>query len=172
MCTPPPKLCLGRPQTTRRSQMEKRRQCASCYRGTSLIRNSASLGPSRVEQWSFDIRTRPVTIEVFMGYLSRLAMRVEHWSFVSPEAVGFEGGQNGGEGGRAGTCDQGAEALTRVYTWSTDSAWSTRVDSASDMFSGKGVRIHPENARMSGRHGVQYVARCVACAALTLVVRQ
>ena len=35
-----------------------------------------------------------------------------------------------------------------------------------------GVRIHPENARMSGRHGVQYVAQCVACAALTLVVRQ
>ena len=30
------------------------------------------------------------------------------------------------------------------------------------------VRIHPENARMSGRHGVQYVAQCVACAALTL----
>ena len=27
---------------------------------------------------------------------------------------------------------------------------------------GGGVRIHPENARMSGRHGVQYVARCVA----------
>ena len=25
---------------------------------------------------------------------------------------------------------------------------------------------------MSGRHGVQYVAQCVACAALTLVVRQ
>ena len=23
------------------------------------------------------------------------------------------------------------------------------------------VRIHPENARMSGRHGVQYVAQCV-----------
>ena len=35
-----------------------------------------------------------------------------------------------------------------------------------------GVRIHPENARMSGRHGVQYVAQCVACAALTLVVWQ
>ena len=35
-----------------------------------------------------------------------------------------------------------------------------------------GVRIHPKNARMSGRHGVQYVAQCVACAALTLVVRQ
>ena len=32
------------------------------------------------------------------------------------------------------------------------------------------VRIHQENARMSGRHGVQYVAQCVACAALTLVV--
>ena len=31
---------------------------------------------------------------------------------------------------------------------------------------GGGVRIHPENARMSGRHGVQYVAQCVACAAL------
>ena len=37
---------------------------------------------------------------------------------------------------------------------------------------GGGVRIHPENARMSGRHGVQYVAQCVECAALTLVVRQ
>ena len=37
---------------------------------------------------------------------------------------------------------------------------------------GGGVRIHPENARMSGRHGVQYVAQCVACAALTLVVWQ
>ena len=35
-----------------------------------------------------------------------------------------------------------------------------------------GVRIHPENARMSGRHGVQYVAQCVACAALTPVVWQ
>ena len=31
---------------------------------------------------------------------------------------------------------------------------------------------HPEHARMSGRHGVQYVAQCVACAALTLVVWQ
>jgi len=39
-------------------------------------------------------------------------------------------------------------------------------------FVGGGVRIHPENARMSGRHGVQYVAECVACAALTLVVWQ
>jgi len=37
---------------------------------------------------------------------------------------------------------------------------------------GGGVRIHRENARMSGRHGVQYVAQCVACAALTLVVWQ
>ncbi len=37
---------------------------------------------------------------------------------------------------------------------------------------GGGVRIHPENARMSGRHGVQYVAQCVACAALSLVVWQ
>ena len=35
-----------------------------------------------------------------------------------------------------------------------------------------GVRIHPKNARMSGRHGVQYVAQCVACAALTPVVWQ
>ena len=37
---------------------------------------------------------------------------------------------------------------------------------------GGGVRIHPENARMNGRHGVQYVAQCVACAALTPVVWQ
>ena len=37
---------------------------------------------------------------------------------------------------------------------------------------GGGVRIHPENARLSGRHGVQYVAQCVACAALTPVVWQ
>ena len=38
---------------------------------------------------------------------------------------------------------------------------------------GGGVRIPPENARKSGRHGVQYVAQCVvACAALTLVVWQ
>ena len=37
---------------------------------------------------------------------------------------------------------------------------------------GGGVRIRPENARLSGRHGVQYVAQCVACAALTLVVWQ
>ena len=37
---------------------------------------------------------------------------------------------------------------------------------------GGGVRIHPENARMSGQHGVQYVAQCVACAALTPVVWQ
>ena len=37
---------------------------------------------------------------------------------------------------------------------------------------GGGVRIHPKNARMSGRHGVQYVAQCVAYVALTLVVRQ
>ena len=35
-----------------------------------------------------------------------------------------------------------------------------------------GVRIHPENTRTSGRHGVQYVAQCVACAALTLDVWQ
>ena len=42
--------------------------------------------------------------------------------------------------------------------------WSNQV--------GGGVRFHPKNARMSGRHGVQYVAQCVACAALTLVVRQ
>ena len=39
-------------------------------------------------------------------------------------------------------------------------------------FVGGGVRIHPENARMSGRHGVQYVAQFVACAALTPVVWQ
>ena len=37
---------------------------------------------------------------------------------------------------------------------------------------GGGVRIHPENARKSGRHGVQCVAQCVACAALTLDVWQ
>ena len=37
---------------------------------------------------------------------------------------------------------------------------------------GGGVRIHPENARMSGLHGVQYVTQCVEYAALTLVVRQ
>ena len=37
---------------------------------------------------------------------------------------------------------------------------------------GGGVRIHPENSRRSGRHGVQYVAQCVACAALTLDVWQ
>ena len=30
--------------------------------------------------------------------------------------------------------------------------------------------MHPKNARMSGQHGVQHVAQCVACAALTLVV--
>ena len=35
---------------------------------------------------------------------------------------------------------------------------------------GGGVRIHPENARMSGRHEVQYVAQCVTCVALTQVV--
>ena len=35
-----------------------------------------------------------------------------------------------------------------------------------------GARIHPENARMSCRHGKQYVAQCVACAALTMVVWQ
>ena len=34
------------------------------------------------------------------------------------------------------------------------------------------TRICPPNARMSGRHGEQYVAQPVACAALTLVVRQ
>ena len=33
-------------------------------------------------------------------------------------------------------------------------------------------RIHPENCRMRGRHGLQYVAQCVACAALTPVVWQ
>ena len=37
---------------------------------------------------------------------------------------------------------------------------------------GGGVRIHPGKADMCGRHGVQCVAHCVACAALTLVVRQ
>ena len=35
-----------------------------------------------------------------------------------------------------------------------------------------GVRIHPENAHTSGLHGVQYVAQCVAGAALTLVIWQ
>ena len=36
---------------------------------------------------------------------------------------------------------------------------------------GVGVRMHPENARMSSRRGVQQcVAQCVADAALTLVV--
>ena len=39
-------------------------------------------------------------------------------------------------------------------------------------YTGGGVRIHPENARMIGRHGVHFVAQCVACAALTLVVWQ
>ena len=43
---------------------------------------------------------------------------------------------------------------------------------SSDPCLGGGVRIHPGNARLSGRHGVQYVAQCVACAALTLVVWQ
>ena len=37
---------------------------------------------------------------------------------------------------------------------------------------GGGVRIHSGSADMSGRPGVPYVAKCVACAALTLVVRQ
>jgi hypothetical protein len=37
---------------------------------------------------------------------------------------------------------------------------------------GSGVRIHPEIVRMSGRHGVQYVAQCVACATLMLLVWQ
>ena len=37
---------------------------------------------------------------------------------------------------------------------------------------GGGVRIHPGNAHMSGRHGVQHVAQYIACAALTLVVWQ
>ena len=37
---------------------------------------------------------------------------------------------------------------------------------------GGGVRIHSKNARMSGRHGAQYVAQCVAYVALTLVVSQ
>ena len=37
---------------------------------------------------------------------------------------------------------------------------------------GSGVRIHPKFARMSGRHGVQYMAHCVACATLMLLVWQ
>ena len=41
-----------------------------------------------------------------------------------------------------------------------------------DLAVGGGVQIHLESARVSGRHGVQYVAQCVACAALTLVVWQ
>ena len=41
-----------------------------------------------------------------------------------------------------------------------------------DLNAGGGDRVHPENAHMSGRHGVQYVAQCVACAALTLVIWQ
>ena len=40
------------------------------------------------------------------------------------------------------------------------------------LVAGGGVRIHPENAHMRVRYGVQYVAQFVACAALTLVVRQ
>ena len=39
-------------------------------------------------------------------------------------------------------------------------------------FSGGGVRIHPENSCMSGRHGVQNVAQCVACETLALVAGQ
>ena len=46
------------------------------------------------------------------------------------------------------------------------------VQTLGDLALGGEVRIHPENNRVSGRHGVQYVAQCVACAALTLVVRQ
>ena len=48
----------------------------------------------------------------------------------------------------------------------------TKVSLREGRLVGGGVRIHPENARMSGRHGVQYVAQCVACAALTPVVWQ
>jgi len=47
-----------------------------------------------------------------------------------------------------------------------------RAEGRNSTFVGGGVRIHPENARKSGRHGVQYVAKCVACAALTLDVWQ
>ena len=50
--------------------------------------------------------------------------------------------------------------------------WADQCNQVTSPVLGGGVRIHPENARMSGRHGVQYVAQCVACAALTPVVWQ
>ena len=56
---------------------------------------------------------------------------------------------NGGNGSKAGR--KGQEKEKRV---------------------GGGVRIHLENARKSGRRGVQYVAQCVACAALMLDIWQ
>ena len=49
---------------------------------------------------------------------------------------------------------------------------TSRVSLVYEKRVGGGVRIHPENARMSGRHGVQYVAQCVACAALMPAVWQ
>ena len=50
--------------------------------------------------------------------------------------------------------------------------WASRISSEVNKEVNEeegGVRIHPENARMSGRHRIQYVAQCVACAALALV---
>jgi len=99
------------------------------YSGTSLIRNSAPLGPYRGPM--------PRALWWFLGGVLFLMSEVP--LCVWTRGCGLKSPQGCG------------------LTW-------THV--------GGGVRIHPENARMSGRHGVQYVAQCVACAALTLVVCQ
>ena len=58
------------------------------------------------------------------------------------------------------------------WSFNEHSTSATHAGVSLDSTVGGGVRIHPENARLSGRHGVQNVAQCVACAALTPVVWQ
>ena len=84
-------------------------------------------------------------------------------------------------------CDMVHEPVSAMRTWRPRSQPCAQKSSALPMYLpygpasgqkgpasgrigglGGGARIHPENARMSGRHG----APCAAYAALTLVVRQ
>ena len=65
------------------------------------------------------------------------------------------------------TCQSDASAKTRTIFGCDPSASNVAI-----LLLRSGVRNHPENARMIGRRRELYVAKCVACAALTLVVWQ
>ena len=57
----------------------------------------------------------------------------------------------------------------QVRSHNAKDMWVLTVCVATTLVGG-GVRIHPENTRMSVRHGVQCVAQCIACEALALAV--